>query len=253
MSNPLIKRTITAGPLVMVALYPAASTKDGATARQKKRELSTRAQQLMNLKYAWQKLKLLIAANFGPKDLFLTLTYTDECLPSDRDQVMRDVAAFVKSLRRHRPGQELRYIYCIEHKHGEGRWHVHMLLNSTGDDFDLILRLWKRGGVEFKKIRVDREKNYESLARYFCKEPRDKPGDCLWSGSKKLRKPVGGGRGGPATSAGEQDRLPEPGAERDRLWGPLLYGVCAAQKAGVPGSRPAAAKKVKTLLLNFLT
>lgn len=190
MSKPLIKRTITAGPLVMVALYPAASSKDGTTARQKKRELSTRAQQLMNLKYAWQKLKLLIAANFGPKDLFLTLTYTDECLPSDRDQVKRDVAAFVKSLRRHRPGQELRYIYCIEHKHGEGRWHVHMLLNSTGEDFDLILRLWKRGGVEFKKIRVDREKNYESLARYFCKEPRDKPGDCLWSGSKNLRKPL---------------------------------------------------------------
>lgn len=36
---------------------------------------------------------------------------------------------------------------------------------------------------------MDKEKHFESLARYFCKEQRDKLGLRLWSGSRNLRKP----------------------------------------------------------------
>lgn len=189
MAKTAIKRIITAGPLVLEAVYPASSPRDEPRTRQGKRALSSRAKQRMNLIYAWQKLKLLIAANFGPGDIFGTLTYSDERLPPGREEVMRDIRKFTKALRAIRHDADFRYIYAIEHRHGDGRWHIHILINSTGDDYEMIRRLWGRGNVEFRKIRVDKEKNYETLAKYLCKEERDRPGLRLWSGSRNLRKP----------------------------------------------------------------
>ena len=185
------KKIIVAGPLVLESVYPAPHPRDSRAVRQGKQALSSQAQQAMNLKYAWQKLELQIAANFGPKDLFATLTYDDAHLPQSRKEALAKVKAFVKRLRKERSeaGEELRYIYVTEHKHGEGRWHHHIFINDTGDDYEAVRRLWGQGNVEFRSIRVDREKNYETLARYLCKEQRDKVGLRLWSGSRNLRKP----------------------------------------------------------------
>lgn len=185
------KKIIVAGPLVIETVYPAPSPRDSRGVRQGKKALSSQAQQRMNLKYAWQRLELEIAANFGVRDLFATLTYDDDHLPYSRKEANERFRTFVKKLRaaRGNRGQELRYIYVTEHKHGDGRWHHHVLVNATGDDYDLIRALWGRGNVEFRPIRIDRDKNYETLARYMCKEQRDKVGQRLWSGSRNLRKP----------------------------------------------------------------
>ena len=185
------KKIIVAGPLVVEAIYPAPNPRDSAGVRAGKKALSSEAQQRMNLKYAYQKLELEIAANFGVGDLYATLTYDDDHLPGNRTEANRRIKAFWRKLRaaRKEGEQDLRYIYVTEHKHGDGRWHHHVLINATGDDFTLIRELWGQGGIEFKKIRVDRDKNYETLARYLCKEQRDKVGLRLWSGSRNLRKP----------------------------------------------------------------
>lgn len=185
------KKIIVAGPLVVECVYPAPNPRDSLGVRQGKKALSSEAQRRMNLKYAYQKLELEIAANFGTRDIYATLTYDDAHLPASREKAISRVNVFVKKLRsaRLKQGQELRYIYVTEHKHGDGRWHHHILINSTGSDYDLIRTLWGQGNVEFKSLRVDREKNYETLARYFCKEQRDKVGQRLWSGSQNLRKP----------------------------------------------------------------
>lgn len=115
----MIKRIITAGPLVMEAVYPASSVRDGPAVRQGKKNLSSQAQQLMNFKYAYQKLEFLIAANFGEKDLYVTLTYDDSHLPENRQEALKKMKAFLKRLRKVRKegGYELRYIYVTEHKH----------------------------------------------------------------------------------------------------------------------------------------
>lgn len=185
------KRIITAGPLVLEAVYPAPNPRDSEGVRAGKKALSSEAQQRMNLKYAYQKLELLMAANFGVRDLYITLTYDDDYLPASRKEAQRRMQVFFRKLRAERKakGQDTKYIYVTEHKHGDGRWHHHVLLNSTGDDFELISRLWGQGGVEFKAIRVDRDKNYETLARYLCKEQREKLGLRLWSCSRNLAKP----------------------------------------------------------------
>ena len=145
----------------------------------------------MNLKYAYQKLELEIAANFGVKDLYATFTYDDAHLPRSRKEANARIQAFWKKLRaaRKADGQELRYIYVTEHKHGDGRWHHHVLINATGNDYSLIRELWAQGGIEFVQIQINRDKNFETLARYLCKEQRDKVGQRLWSGSRNLRKP----------------------------------------------------------------
>lgn len=185
------KKIIVAGPLVVETVYPAPNPRDSVGVRQGKKALSSEAQQRMNLKYAWQKLELEIAANFGVRDLYATLTYDDKHLPDSRRAANAKVQAFFRRFRAARKanGQELRYIYITEHKHGDGRWHHHVLINATGEDYDLIRQLWGQGNIEFRQIQINRDKNFETLARYFCKEQRDKVGQRLWSGSRNLRKP----------------------------------------------------------------
>lgn len=187
----MMEKVMVAGPLVKKCIYPILNPRDKLGVRNGKKALSSAAQQRMNLKYAYQKLELLFYANFGIKDLYVTLTYDDWHLPHNRKEAREAMRAFWKQLRKERKkkGQELRYIYNIEHRHGEGRWHHHAVINATGDDYQLILRLWGKGSVKFKQIRIDREKNFETLARYFCKEERDKVGDQLWSSSTNLKKP----------------------------------------------------------------
>ena len=185
------KKIIVAGPLVVETIYPAPNPRDSEGVRSGKKALSSEAQRRMNLKYAYQKLELEIAANFGENDLYITLTYDEKHLPPDRKKANQRMQAFWRRLRaaRRAMGKELRYIYVTEHKHGDGRWHHHVLLNATGEDFVQIARIWGQGLVDFKQIRVDRDRNYETLARYLCKEQREALGARLWSCSRNLHKP----------------------------------------------------------------
>lgn len=184
-------KSLEAGPLVVECVYPAPAPREAPEVRAGKRRLSSEAQKRMNLKNAWQKLELLIAANFGARDLWCTLTFDDEHLPRSRAQALARVGLFFRRLRkaRTRRGRVLKYLYTVEHRHGDGRWHVHLLLNATGDDFRDIAGAWGAGLVDIRRIRVDRERNFESLAKYMCKEQRDKVGQRLWSGSRNLAKP----------------------------------------------------------------
>lgn len=187
----LIRRIITAGPLTIETIYPQISPRDGVGVRQGKKNLSTPAQQKMNLKHAWQRLELELAANFGKGDLYCTLTYDDEHLPRSRAEAQAAIGKFLKQLRtaRKKRGKDLLYIYNIEHAHSEGRWHHHLILNATGDDYNEIRDLWEHGLIEFRPLRVDKDKHYETLARYICKEQREKIGHRLWSCSRNLKKP----------------------------------------------------------------
>ena len=187
-----MKKILTAGALVKEVIYTRAAGRENAKVRAAKRKASTEAQQLMNAKYSWQKLELMLAANFVPGDLVVTLTYDDGHLPADRAAANARLKRFRKELaaaRRDR-GQELRMIWTTENASGGGRWHHHVVLNTTGDDFEELARLWDCGAdLEIRKLQADREKNYESLARYMCKEARERPGLRSWSYTRSCRHP----------------------------------------------------------------
>ena len=186
------RKIITAGPLVLEAEYPAVVGRDQKT-RAGKRKLSSEAQQRMNQKYSYQKLELMLAANLTPGDLVVTLTYDDAHLPKSRKEAEAKLKYFrakLASARRKRGAPPLVMVWCTEHKHDEGRWHHHVAMNATGEDFTEIRKLWGQGtDVEIQRLRVDKEKNYLTLARYMCKETKDKLGLRSWSYTRTAKHP----------------------------------------------------------------
>lgn len=186
------KKIIVAGALVREVIYTRAASRDRAVVRAAKRRVSTEAQQKLNARYSWEKLELMLAANFVPRDLVVTLTFDEENLPESRAVAAARLKKFRSEFARIRAaaGHETRMIWTLENKSGAGRWHVHLVVNQTGDDFGDILRCWPYGGnTEIQRLRVDREKNYESLARYMCKEARERSGLRSWSYTRSCRHP----------------------------------------------------------------
>lgn len=198
------KKTIVAGPLVYEAVYPLPNPRDSRAVRQGKKNMTSDAQQRLNTKLQWRKLELLLAANFKVGDHVLTLTFDDAHLPGSRAEVMAKVKLFLKELRLRRKaaGQPTRYIYVVEHKHSredptitpveqaqQGRYHVHMVINSTGCDLVDFLDAWPYGLLETHGFELDRERTYESLARYMCKELPDYVGARKFIPSRGLVHP----------------------------------------------------------------
>ena len=143
------KKTIIAGQLVKTVIYTAPEPQDVPRVRAVKSRMTTAAQKAMNDKAARVKLEMLLAANFGPRDLFVTLTYRDENLPAKRADAIKNVRSFLKHSREHRKarGQTLKYIYTIEDKLGGGRLHHHIVINVAGDDMETVRSLWPYGDV----------------------------------------------------------------------------------------------------------
>lgn len=185
------KKIITAGPLVIETIYPAVSSRSAEHVRAAKRKLSSEAQQRMNLIYSKQKLKLILAANFVRGDLVLTFTYDEKHLPKSRAAADAKLKYFRAKLsaERKKHGKELVMVWNTESKHGDGRYHHHAVINATGDDYALILKLWGQGEVHIRPLRIDAEKNYASLASYMCKERPEKVGQRGWSHTQNCKKP----------------------------------------------------------------
>ena len=186
------RKTIIAGRLVSELIYTVAHPKDKEHVRQAKTKISTKARCWQNLKAACRMLELILATNFIGKDLVVTLTYRDSDLPDTRQKAVKCLKQFMRDLRSHRKkhNQEFKYLYVTENKHSEGRYHHHVVINSTGNDFDIIKSLWRYGDmIEIENIDV---RNYKALAEYLAKEPKEagtSNGKRMWTPSKNLDKP----------------------------------------------------------------
>lgn len=187
-----------AGRLERCVLCSGVRQQTGGRPRGQKQGMSSEARQLLNVKTSKEKLERLLAANFDKGDLYLTLTYRDACLPSGREEALNRVREFVKDLRdsfRIRTGRTkamMRYVYCSETVHGEGRWHHHMMLRADETEVEDILACWaKNGAVDIERFDGIR---YAELAAYMTKEPKEpgcpRVGERMWSPSHGLAKPV---------------------------------------------------------------
>lgn len=189
------RKTIYAGRLICSAVYPVASGFMPPTERAGKLKATTAAMQRLNFKYSWEKLSALLATNFRRGDDIIVLTYSDACLPDpkDRKRVEADLKSFRKRATDHwrRRGQPFRMAWSIEHKHGDGRWHVHAVINRlTGNDGPTLATLWRKGQVHIEHLREDREKNHISLARYMAKEAEDRENSRhAWHYTRTCRQP----------------------------------------------------------------
>lgn len=171
-------RSVWAGPIQVHSLSSRCRQGDAPAVRAAKHRASSDAQRRMNHIYAYQRLELLLAANFpyAGSGLVVTLTYDDAHLPQDRKTVTRNLSAFRKRLNALRKAAGLPPVvmfWSIEVL-TSGRWHVHIVINNTGRDYDMIRRAWIYGSeIELDPLRIDDEKNHETLARYMTKESRE--------------------------------------------------------------------------------
>lgn len=191
-------KIITAGQLTKAAIYPRAAGGETPKVRAKKRKLSSEAQKLMNAKYQKEKLELLLAANFVPRDLWVTLTFRDEDLPETEDQVSACMKAFLRAMRKGRgPKTQPVVVWRAEHKHRDqddrlqdARWHVHAFINATGKDYELIRNCWPYGDdIYIEPIRIDKDHGYDVLAAYLTKEPLDRRGAHAWHATRNIKRP----------------------------------------------------------------
>lgn len=197
---------IKAGPLhvEVIGTIPEPGQHKGRSARSRP---TCAAQQFYNDKCSWRELELILAANFGSRDLVLTFTYDDEHLPPSKKAAGECLQKFFRKLRtaRRRRGDEVLYVFNIEGFHGkqedeyfggdgrleDQRLHHHVVLNATAvNDLEEIRSLWPYGGylrAEPLDIHYLRE-----LAKYLTKEAREfgrgKPGEKTWRSSRNLKK-----------------------------------------------------------------
>lgn len=182
-----------AGRLMTGVVYSVANSRDTEQKRAQKTQVSTLARERMNLKYSWQKLEWLMAANFDYRDQMLTLTYDKDHTPENRAEAIKHYRKWIKavrSMRREVTGEAVLYIYCTEGQHGDKRLHHHLIINGGGTDNAKLAELWPYGNVDFEPIG---KLGYTKLAQYLTKEPREQGiwevGERTWIPSMHLKRP----------------------------------------------------------------
>lgn len=189
------RKTIQAGSLWMAVQYTAIRGNSQASRREARSQISSPARESLNAKLSWQKLMLTLAANYKKDDLVVGLDYREAALPKRREDADRKLTNFINALRAHRRklGQELIYVRVTEGYHSGGRLHHHLIINSTGEDYEIIKQLWSRNAdtVDFEPFGSD---GAERWGKYLTKEPREKGrryvGDRTWRTSIHMKKPV---------------------------------------------------------------
>lgn len=187
-------RIKTAGGLTKMTLSPRCRKKDGYQSRREKHNMSSAAQKYINSRAQRSQLEFSLAANVSKGDWFLVLTYDDAHLPSSWDAADRAMTAFCRKLRESRRPTWTMYYYNIERSHFSDRpedchrWHHHIIL--PGDiSLSTITSFWGRGLVFSKRIRLDPDHTYGTLASYMLKESNEFPGKRGWRCSRGLKKP----------------------------------------------------------------
>lgn len=186
------KKVIRAGNLVLATIHTPPMPRDEEHVRAEKSKMTTASRRALNFRTARRRLELLLATNFTARDLHMTLTYRDACLPKSRAEAAKNLRKFIDHLRKHRKqrGQVLKYVYTTEGNHGDKRWHHHVVVNATDRDIDVFRSLWIHGDQVDIEYIADRE--YKGLAEYLTKESIEgKPvGAQMWTPSRNLQRPV---------------------------------------------------------------
>ena len=119
----------------------------------------SRADNSESLRQTMKRLRYLINNNFtgARNELFLTLTYAENMTDSKR--LYRDFEVFMKRLKRHFKGKDLKYLAVCEPQQ-RGAWHMHVLIkvkqkNNLFLDFKVIESLWEQGFVSVKRLQKD--------------------------------------------------------------------------------------------------
>ncbi len=206
MKNFIREKKIYCGDYLEVDIIPMSESRLQKGKRSKKVKVSAPKQKNINDKNARRYFVQLVNANFGRKDIHLTLTYDDEHMPLTVEEAEKYIQSFLERLRPAMKaiGIELKYVLVTEYVEGDEekkvRMHHHMIINK-GIDRDQLESMWCKTQKGRKKkdyepeylgrVNADRlqpDKNgLEALAMYLTKRPNRKK---RWSSSRNLKKPT---------------------------------------------------------------
>ena len=162
-------------------------------ARAKKMRESSPAQKNLNSKKSRRYFRRLCHANFGKGDLAVTLTCDDDHMPADRDELLKWLKNYIRTLKRiwdkeHGSKEYMKYVYVISNHKGDGsdtkaRPHIHMII--SGMDRDLLESKWKKGFANSKRLQFN-EGGIAGLAKYMAGQAKN---ERSWGSSLHLVKP----------------------------------------------------------------
>lgn len=205
------------GEYLDVYIYPVYETGSRkAGGKRERRKPTSAAQKRLNQRHREEKLVRLLHANFTPEDLELHLTYAEQ--PEDDEAAKRELANFLRRVRRHRKKlglPPLKYIAVTERGKRSGRYHHHVTING-GMDRDELERLWGLGYANSRRLQFT-ENGLAGLGNYIVKSPIGKK---AWNASKNLIDPEPKTRDGriSASCARELTRDTTDNAAYERLY-----------------------------------
>lgn len=183
-----------------VDLYPITEKEKASSVRAKKAQASRMVQQNLNASHAKRYFIQLVNANFTEKDIHISLTYNDECVPQTEQQGAHDLDLYLRRLRAACRKAELpapKFVAVTEWREASEieaavRMHHHIIL-SCGLSRDTLEQLWHRGKDKARlgyanadRLQLDKQ-SLERLANYLTKYTNRKR---RWRQSRGLRKPV---------------------------------------------------------------
>lgn len=153
--------------------------------RAKRGKPTSEVQQKINERNSKLKLSRLMHANFTSEDIEIHLTYSEDCLPADAREALRDIQNYIRRLRKYYKGRELKYITVTETGAENGRFHHHITI-SGGVSRDILEEEWKKGYANSKRLQFT-DKGLQGLANYMTKQ---KLAFRRYNCSKNLVKPT---------------------------------------------------------------
>lgn len=163
-----------AGPLVKEcrAIRPRLSAEDSVYDRTEKNKILLPKGDCSVCRTQVDRLELRLAL-FGWTGVHYTLTFDSEHLPPKHRDVRRVWRAFLARAKRWLRGSSFDYIYLIEGKHGDHRYHIHAVFNDNDLPPAVVRHLWKCGNVDDEPVLRGKYDSYRRLAKYFNKESSD--------------------------------------------------------------------------------
>lgn len=135
------------------------------------------------------RLELMLAL-MGRRASTYELTYAPDHVPDTFAGVRRDWRNFLRAMKRWR-GESFDYIYCIEGKHGDHRYHIHLVLRDRDFSPAEVGFLWPGGGERLgAPLLLGPDDSFRRMARYLTKERTDGVtvpiGSRTWVASRSL-------------------------------------------------------------------
>lgn len=186
---------IKAGEYQRVTWFPVRKSAKGR--RRCKAQPTTETMMRLNEQNRQYRFYDLVHCNFTEGDIFLTLTYRDDCMPDSAEAAQKAIQNFFRRLKARLKKLGLpaaKYLYITERGEKSGRIHHHVFL-SCGLSRDEIEAIWNKGYANSRRLEFD-ENGVEGLVRYALKsgvhhadEESEKVGYRTYSGSKNLAQP----------------------------------------------------------------